>query len=206
MKNTIKHIILYGLQIFLVVFWLDKIYIALGVAGLYAEQPYTSVFSGLSGDWYLLVTLLLLGLSILGWYLTGPTAPMATYTRYKRQVILFIQFPTRIVVPMYRIILVRIKVFKMRFAPFPGKAGIRINYDTWRYLRQTCVKEYPEVVIKTATPRKSIGMVDNKEIRVFWRTFFAIIKTATRDENIKFHQKVCDGYSSRSRNHRLLSI
>lgn len=120
MKTT-KHIILYGLRICLMVFWLYNIYIALGVAGLYAEQPYASVFSGLSGDWYLLVTLLLLGLSILGWYLTGPTAPMAIYTRYKRQVILFIQYPNRIVVLMYRIIITRVQVFKMRFAPFPGR-------------------------------------------------------------------------------------
>ena len=143
MKNTTRHITLYGLWIFLMIFWLYKIYIALGVAGLYAEQPYASVFSGLSGDWHLFVDLLLLGLSILGWYLTGPTAPMATYTRYKRQVILYIQYPISIMVPMYRIILVRIKVFKMRFAPFPGKAGIRINYDTWWYPRQTYCKSTP---------------------------------------------------------------
>lgn len=101
MKTT-NHITIYGTRIFLMVFWL---YVAMDKLW----------------DWPLLVNLLLLGLSILGWYLTGPTAPMATYTRGKRQVVLFIQYPDRIMVAMYRIILVRIKVFKRRFAPFPAK-------------------------------------------------------------------------------------
>lgn len=99
-----------------------NIYIALGVAGLYADRPCgcASILSGLSWGWHLLVNLLLLGLSILGWYLTGPTTPMVAYTRSKRQVILFIQYPISIIVPMYRLILVRTKVFKRRFAPFPA--------------------------------------------------------------------------------------
>ncbi|WP_144062626.1 hypothetical protein [Sphingobacterium paucimobilis] len=100
MKTT-NHITFYSIRIFLMVFWL---YVAMDKLW----------------DWPLLVNLLLLGLSILGWYLTGPTAPMVAYTRSKRQVILFIQYPISIMVPMYRLILVRTKVFKRRFAPFPA--------------------------------------------------------------------------------------
>ncbi|MDR2275484.1 MAG: hypothetical protein LBF27_31555 [Sphingobacterium sp.] len=63
---------------------------------------------------------LLLLLSILGWYLTSPTAPMAGFKRLKEQVILFLTRPQVICVPVYTIMLERVKKFKMRFALFPA--------------------------------------------------------------------------------------
>lgn len=98
------------------------IYIAMGVAGLYAQKPCgcASVLSGLSWGWHLVVNLLLLFLSILGWYLTGPTAPMDSCKRYKKQVMLILLKPLLFSIPIYAIILERIKKFKMRFALFPA--------------------------------------------------------------------------------------
>ncbi len=100
-----------------------SVYIALGVLDLYDERPCgcASIFSGLSWNWHLLINLLLLGISILGWYLTGPTAPIGRYSRNKRQIELFVQYPQVITVPIYPIIRCRFMVFKMRFAPFPGR-------------------------------------------------------------------------------------
>ncbi len=99
------------------------IYIALGVLNLYDKRPCgcASIFGGLSWSWHLLVNLLLLGISILGWYLTGPTAPIERYLRSKRPIELFVQYLQVITVPIYQIIPCRIMVFKMRFAPFPGR-------------------------------------------------------------------------------------
>lgn len=105
---------------FLIIF---TVYIALGVLDLYDERPCgcASIFSGLSWSWHLLINLLLLGISILGWYLTGPTAPIEGYSKNKRQIELFVQYPQVITVPIYPIIRCRFMVFKMRFAPFPGR-------------------------------------------------------------------------------------
>ena len=98
------------------------IYIALGVAGLYAQKPCgcASVLSRLSWGEHLVVNLLLLFLSILGWYLTGPTAPMDSCKRYKKQVMLFFLRPLLLSIPIYAITLERVKKFKMRFALFPA--------------------------------------------------------------------------------------
>lgn len=54
------------------------LYIALGVLGLYPKRPCgcASVFKSINWNQHLLVNLFLLALSILGWYLTGPTAPV----------------------------------------------------------------------------------------------------------------------------------
>ncbi|WP_286778359.1 MauE/DoxX family redox-associated membrane protein [Sphingobacterium thalpophilum] len=98
------------------------VYIVLGVAGLYAQKPCgcASVLSGLSWGGHLVVNLLLLLLSILGWYLTGPTTPMAGCKRSKKQVILFYTRRLLINVPIYAVILLRVKKYKMRFALFPA--------------------------------------------------------------------------------------
>ncbi|PUV22766.1 MauE/DoxX family redox-associated membrane protein [Sphingobacterium athyrii] len=98
------------------------IYIGLGVAGLYAQKPCgcASVLSRLSWGWHLVVNLLLLFLSILGWYLSGPTTPMAKSKRYKKQVVLFPVRSLLLSTPIYAIILERVKKYKMRFAVFPA--------------------------------------------------------------------------------------
>ncbi|TJZ61979.1 hypothetical protein FAZ15_05560 [Sphingobacterium olei] len=99
------------------------IYIALGVAGLYAKKPCgcASVFSGLSWEWHLLVNIVLLGLSTLGWYLSGPTNPIDTAIRYKKSIKLFCTFLLFVSIPVYHIVLVVHKRFPRKFAPFPGR-------------------------------------------------------------------------------------
>jgi hypothetical protein len=99
------------------------IYIALGVAGLYAKKPCgcASVFRGLSWEWHLLVNIVLLGLSTLGWYLSGPTNPIDTDVRYKKTIQLFGAFLMLIAVPVYHIVLVVHKRFPRKFALFPGR-------------------------------------------------------------------------------------
>ncbi|HAE68874.1 MULTISPECIES: MauE/DoxX family redox-associated membrane protein [Sphingobacterium] len=98
------------------------VYIGLGVAGLYAQKPCgcASVLSRLSWSWHLIVNLLLLFASILGLYLIGPTSPMAKCKQYKKQVILFSERRLPISVPIYSVMLLRVKKYKMRFALFPA--------------------------------------------------------------------------------------
>lgn len=99
------------------------IYIALGVAGFYAKKPCgcASVFRGLSWEWHLLVNIVLLGLSTLGWYLSGPTNPIDTDVRYKKTIQLFSAFLMLAAVPVYDIVLVALKRFPRKFALFPGR-------------------------------------------------------------------------------------
>lgn len=99
------------------------IYIALGVAGFYAKKPCgcASVFSGLSWEWHLLVNIVLLGLSTLGWYLSGPTNPIDTDVRYKKSIKLFYTFLLLVSILVYHIVLVVRKRFPRKFAPFPGR-------------------------------------------------------------------------------------
>ena len=98
------------------------VYIGLGIVGLYTQKPCgcASVFNGLSWSWHLILNLLLLSLSILGWYLTGPTAPMDRFKRYKLRLILFLIRSRLIPVPIYAVMLLRVKKYKMRFALFPA--------------------------------------------------------------------------------------
>ncbi|MBL1408997.1 MauE/DoxX family redox-associated membrane protein [Sphingobacterium faecale] len=100
-----------------------SVYIALGILHLYEERPCgcASVFRGLSWSWHLLLNCSLLGISILGWYLTGPTAPMERYIQSKRQVTLFLQYLEIITTAVYSVTWCCFLVFKMRFAPFPGR-------------------------------------------------------------------------------------
>ncbi|MGJ1192807.1 MauE/DoxX family redox-associated membrane protein [Sphingobacterium siyangense] len=120
-RNT-KHLFFYPFVLSALLLTVFTVYIGLGVAGLYAQKPCgcASVLSRLSWGGHLVVNLLLLLLSILGWYLTGPTAPMAGCKRYKKQVILFFTRRLLITVPIYAVMLLRIKRYKMRFALFPA--------------------------------------------------------------------------------------
>ena len=79
------------------------VYIGLGIVGLYTQKPCgcASVF-------------------IMGWYLTGPTAPMDRFKRYKLRLILFLIRSRLIPVPIYAVMLLRVKKYKMRFALFPA--------------------------------------------------------------------------------------
>ncbi len=60
-----------------------SVYIALGLLNLYPQKPCgcASVFESLSWEWHLVVNMVLFTLSILGWYLTGPTSPMESYEK-----------------------------------------------------------------------------------------------------------------------------
>lgn len=82
---------------------------------------YASVFSGLSWEWHLLVNIVLLGLSTLGWYLSGPTNPIDTAIRYKKSIKLFRTFLLLVSIPVGHIVLVVHKKFPRKFAPFPGR-------------------------------------------------------------------------------------
>ncbi|SFS39754.1 MauE/DoxX family redox-associated membrane protein [Sphingobacterium wenxiniae] len=99
------------------------IYIALGVAGFYAQRPCgcASVFSGLSWDWHLLANIVLLGLSILGKSLYESSAPTDHGTE---------QYayagggqPTFVscTISFYHFLMFMRKRFPRRFAPFPGR-------------------------------------------------------------------------------------
>ena len=106
-----------------------SIYITLGVVGVYAERPCgcASVFHGLTWEWHLVVNMALFSLSILGWYLNGPTAPIGKRRmRLKRSVMLFRAFMLLVAVSVYLILLVFIRRFPKRFAVFPGRPGIMI--------------------------------------------------------------------------------
>jgi len=108
-----------------------SIYIALGVAGLYSQRPCgcASVFNGLTWEWHLVVNMVLFSLSILGWYLTGPTTPMGNRRiRHKRSVTLFRAFTMLLAVPVYFIFVFIAKRFPRRFAVFPGRP-VRTNLN-----------------------------------------------------------------------------
>lgn len=108
-----------------------SVYIALGVASLYAQRPCgcASVFNGLSWEWHLVVNLTLFSLSILGWYLTGPTTPMDERgIRSKRPLVLFHAFMMLLAVPVYFIFVSIAKRFPRRFAVFPGRP-VRTNLN-----------------------------------------------------------------------------
>jgi len=122
-----------------ILLFLFSVYIALGLAGFYPKRPCgcASVFSLLSWSWHLVVNLILLSLSILGWYLTGPTGPMAGKRQQgERNLAILLSIPIR--VPLYHVILVVRKRFPEKFAVFPAAAGRTINYDTGAAPRKMC--------------------------------------------------------------------
>lgn len=99
------------------------IYIGLGVAGVYSQRPCgcASVFGGLSWDWHLLVNTVLLGLSILGRFLSGSPEPT---DRGQEQYANAGRSQSRlstVAVPIYDGgFFIRIR-FPRRFALFPGR-------------------------------------------------------------------------------------
>lgn len=100
------------------------IYIGLGVAGLYAKRPCgcASVFSGLSWGKHLLVNLVLVGFSILGWHLEASTAlTVGNRTNYKNQAMLVFIFTLLFSATFYDSAVTTHKKFPRRFAPFPGR-------------------------------------------------------------------------------------
>lgn len=108
-----------------------SIYIILGIAGIYAERPCgcASVLHGLTWEWHLVVNLTLFSLSILGWYLTGPTTPMGNRgIRSKRHLALFRVFMMLLALPVYLVFIVFIRRFPRRFAVFPGRP-VRTNLN-----------------------------------------------------------------------------
>jgi len=108
-----------------------SIYITLGLLGVYAERPCgcASVFNGLTWEWHLVVNMVLFSLSILGWYLTGPTTPMDDRgIRHKRSVMLFRAFTLLVAVPVYFVFVFIAKRFPRRFAVFPGRP-VRTNLN-----------------------------------------------------------------------------
>lgn len=108
-----------------------SIYISLGVVGVYAQRPCgcASVFNGLTWERHLVVNLALFSLSILGWYLNGPTAPIDNRgIRHKRSVMLFRAFMLLVAVPVYLVFIVFIRRFPRRFAVFPGRP-VRLNLN-----------------------------------------------------------------------------
>lgn len=115
---------------------LFTLYIGLGVAGLYSEQPCgcASAFSSLSWSQHLMVNIVLFALSILGWYLTGPTAPIEpVHSDYSRSIGMTIPLIVLSMGRNYRLVpIIRIR-FPRRFALFPGWAGVVLNYDTCAY-------------------------------------------------------------------------
>lgn len=108
-----------------------SIYITLGLIGVYAERPCgcASVLHGLTWEWHLVVNMALFSLSILGWYLTGPTTPMGNRRiRHKRSVTLFRAFTMLLAVPVYFVFVFIAKRFPRRFAVFPGRP-VRTNLN-----------------------------------------------------------------------------
>lgn len=117
--------------------FLFTLYIGLGTIGLYAERPCgcASVFSGLSWTHHFIINIVLLSLSILGRYLTGPTAPIEPGRTYYSEHIwdIFHRMMALFALGIYQQTVIIRKRFPRRFAPFPGWAGVVLNYDTCAY-------------------------------------------------------------------------
>lgn len=107
-----------------ILLFIFSIYISLGVIGVYSKRPCgcASVFNELSWHWHLIVNIILFSLSILGWYLTGPTNPIDNNPdkctvqpiSYKKFFVLLIIF--------FRTEFCRLrKIFPKKFALFPGR-------------------------------------------------------------------------------------
>lgn len=99
-----------------------SVFIALGLVGFYAKRPCgcASVFTQLSWPWHLAVNLILLILSILGWYLTGPTNPMHKEEHQDKKNTKATLLSVLFLVPLYHFIRVVRKRFPEKFALFPA--------------------------------------------------------------------------------------
>ncbi|HAU54327.1 MULTISPECIES: MauE/DoxX family redox-associated membrane protein [Sphingobacterium] len=98
------------------------VYTDLGASGLYKQKPcgYASVFSGLSWGWHLIINLVLIFVSILGWYLNGPTTPMVRCKQYEKKMLYAVNWIITTKVSTYSVLLRRVKKIRMRFALFPA--------------------------------------------------------------------------------------
>ena len=107
-------------SILLVVF---TIYIGLGVIGLYSERPCgcASIFAGVPWMWHLLINLILLALSLTGLKGINSTKAFRTLKTCRRQVKLFVPYILQLAVAVFMLLIIRFKVYKRRFAPFPGR-------------------------------------------------------------------------------------
>lgn len=97
-------------------------YIAIGLAGFYPKLPCgcASAFTQLSWSWHLVVNLILLFISILGWYLNGPTSPMGLGNQAEKNAnkatLLFMLF----LESLHSFLMVTRKRFPEKFALFPA--------------------------------------------------------------------------------------
>lgn len=99
-----------------------SVFIAPGLVGFYAERPCgcASVFTQLSWPWHLVVNLILLSLSILGWYLTGPTNPMYKEEQHDKKTTKATLHSILLLASRYHFIRVVRKRFPEKFALFPA--------------------------------------------------------------------------------------
>lgn len=112
-----------------------SVFIALGLVGFYAKRPCgcASVLTQLSWSWHLVVNLILLSLSILGWYLTGPTNPMHNEEQHDKENARAPLLSLLLLVPLYHFLMVVRKRFPEKYALFPAwpvalKIMIRVQY------------------------------------------------------------------------------
>lgn len=107
-----------------VLLFIFSIYIALGVLDVYTERPCgcASALSSLSWTWHLVLNIFLLLLSLMGWYLYHKSSK-AVPSRYKwrKAIRLFLSHIVVDVVCFLVYIITVVKMFKMRFALFPGR-------------------------------------------------------------------------------------
>lgn len=98
-------------------------YIGLGVIGLYSETPCgcASIFTGVPWAWHLLINLILLALSLGGTKGIKANRAYGKLKAYKKQIKLFVPYILQLTVAVFMIRIIRFKVFKRRFAPFPGR-------------------------------------------------------------------------------------
>jgi len=99
-----------------------SVYIALGLLNLYPQKPCgcASVFDGLSWEWHLVVNMILFTLSILGWYLTGPTSPMERHEKRNLTIGFTVTRLIHLGSVIYRPYHTSQKRFPRKFALFPA--------------------------------------------------------------------------------------
>ena len=100
------------------------VYIGLGVVGFYAQRPCgcASVFSGISWAWHLVINIVLLGLSFIGYHLaTSHTPTDSNGPKHNEQQSSFHTFILLLSPPLYDTFVAIGKRFPRRFAVFPGR-------------------------------------------------------------------------------------
>lgn len=97
-------------------------YIAIGLAGFYPKLPCgcASAFTQLSWSWHLVVNLILLFISFMGWYLTRPNSPLDSGNHVEKnanKAILLFKLFLESLHPFLMVIRIR---FPEKFALFPA--------------------------------------------------------------------------------------